>query len=527
MLIKRFLISVFMTLMLCLTTIVEAQDSLYVFSRSRCVIHSLYFHHDDDVVDMDYMGNQQMFDNFRHTIDSVGLRHVDSIRVVVQSSPEGPVAHNIDLSRRRAINTERYFAQNFPEIMPITEVRPDGESWGQLRRFILEDTLLTDADVHKLVDIIDKVSDPTIRKERLRATGKLYDYLYATYYPRLRNTIIASVYTTEITAAPYGVYPDGYWTNKGLQRVVGTPERPDTLYLRDTIVVKQTSVILDTLYAGGVVALPYPYPAWPYGPEWTAKDSIRHHVVMALKTNLFFDVVGALNGEIEFPIGKRHSLMAEVVWPWWLQKSHNRWCYEMGAGSLEYRYWFRSWEQHKSNVEWYESKRQPLRGHFLGLYGGAGYYDYQWKRHNGYQGEFWTGGLTYGYSRYLSPHTRLEFSVGGGFVKNKYRTYHIDDNTSVEPHRDQHLWRDGRKRNNWIGPTKAKISISVLLFKKCRPKRSDLAEPEDSKVQDVSTEEEVSASNESIESIEEDLLIEEVPVEEEETSSEQEGEEEL
>lgn len=428
-----------------------------VMRKSRCVIHPLYFHYDDDVVDMDYMNNEAMMQDFRRTIDSVGLQHVDSIRVIVQSSPEGPVAHNFDLSRRRAINTERYLAKRYPDIMYLTEVRPDGESWAALRRFIVTDTVLSNSDVSYLVDIIDNMPDLTLRKKFIAQRKEAYDYLYKTYYPRLRNSIIASVYTTEI------IIGDGFGDRTNVT---------DTIYRRDTIYVRHTVVVDSIGIAGigsGIVHAE---------PVRSAKDSVRHDVVMAIKTNLLFDAVTALNGEIEVPLGSRHSIMAEVIWPWWLEKTHNRWCFQMGTGGLEYRYWLRRWEQHHSNIEWEKNRRQPLRGHFFGVYGSAGYYDFQWKRHNGYQGEFWTGGLTYGYSRYLSPHTRLEFSVGGGYVKDKYRTYHIDNNTEVQPDRDQHLWRDGRKRNTWIGPTKAKISISVLLFKKCNRNRSVLTEQE-------------------------------------------------
>lgn len=444
----------------------------YQVRTTQCVIHPLYFHFDDDAIDLSYMGNETVIKSFRHLIDSVGISNVDSIRIVVQSSPEGSATYNYDLSRRRAINTERYLNQYHPDIMPVTRVIADGESWGALRQYIITDNTLSANDINRLLKIIDDTSDLWLRKQKLQATGELYQYLYRTYYKSLRNSIIATVFTTNnaldalegMTAGTYVPQTSqrGYVTDRGGIVYQGVA-RPDTIFLCDTVYVHRT-VIVDSIYVHGVK--PGPEEVIPF-----ANDTIRRDAMFALKTNLLFDLVTALNGELEIPIGRRHSVVAEVVWPWWLQKSHNHWCFEMGSGSLEYRYWLRSWTRHKTYAEYMQSQRQPLRGIFFGVYAGGGYYDLQWKRNDGYQGEFLTAGLTFGYSRYVSRFVRLEFSLGAGYVKNKYRTYYINNNTPVNPDADQHLIRDGRHRNNWIGPTKAKVSLSLLLHRKCHKKK--------------------------------------------------------
>lgn len=38
---------------------------------------------------------------------------------------------------------------------------------------------------------------------------------------------------------------------------------------------------------------------------------------VAVKTNLLYDAVTALNAEVEFPVGKNFSVMVEDVFPWW------------------------------------------------------------------------------------------------------------------------------------------------------------------------------------------------------------------
>ena len=49
----------------------------------------------------------------------------------------------------------------------------------------------------------------------------------------------------------------------------------------------------------------------------TQKEKRPLNTVAALKTNLLFDAVTALNFEVEVPIGKRFSVMVEDVFPWW------------------------------------------------------------------------------------------------------------------------------------------------------------------------------------------------------------------
>lgn len=413
---------------------------------TRSFVHSLYFPLDKDDVYEDYMDNPKTLRLFRQKVDSIGVENIDSVNIVVQSSPEGRTAYNFDLSKRRAFKTERYFAKKFADIMPVTHVFADGESWQTLRRFILTDPTMSEDEIRTAVNVIDDDRDIEKRKATFMALPT-YAYIYRTYFPRLRNTLIATIYSTTVIS-----------TKDVPERVIVKEKEP--IVLRDTVYVNHYTVINNIInnYEKEIV--------------WTENDSIMRHPLFALKTNLLFDLATFLNGEVEVPVGKRWSLMAEVTWPWWLQKSHNKWCIEMGEVGLEGRYWFHSWKRHSNYRKWCEEKNMPLVGFFMGLYANAAYYDFQLHRDRGTQGEFIGAGLTFGYSKLLSRHWRMEFSLGVGASQNWYRKYHIEENTDVIPDRDQHLWRDTPKGEDlkklWIGPTKAKISISWLLFGKCK-----------------------------------------------------------
>lgn len=95
-------------------------------------------------------------------------------------------------------------------------------------------------------------------------------------------------------------------------------------------------------------------------------------------------------------------------------------------------------------------------GHFLGLYGESGKWDFEHKRDICYQGEHWSAGISYGYSMPISRHLNLEFSVSAGYASIAYRGYTPSPDYSI-------LWRDYAKTGRWhyFGPTKAQISLVV------------------------------------------------------------------
>lgn len=171
----------------------------------------------------------------------------------------------------------------------------------------------------------------------------------------------------------------------------------------------------------------------------------QHRPLLALKTNLLFDLALVPNIEIEVPLGKqnRWSVNGEWMFPWWLI-DHDKYCLQILSGGVEGRYWLGSRFRRLS--------RPALTGHFLGFYAGGGKYDLQWDT-DGYQGEFYiASGLSYGYSTRIGRHLNLEFSIGIGLLRTNYEYYHAID------HYRTLLWQNNGNYT-WFGPTKAKISL--------------------------------------------------------------------
>ena len=171
----------------------------------------------------------------------------------------------------------------------------------------------------------------------------------------------------------------------------------------------------------------------------------RKVMVAALKTNLLYDVVTALNFEVEVPLGSSFSIAFEDLFPWW--HGGNKWAFQVWQMGVEGRYWF-------------EDGKQPnlLRGHFVGLYLMSAKFDLQYLREFNYQGEYWSTGLTYGYSMPLGKYFNLEFSASVGYASIHYRHYNPSPGWE-ELVRDPYKW--GRK--SYYGPTKVEVSLVLPL----------------------------------------------------------------
>lgn len=180
-------------------------------------------------------------------------------------------------------------------------------------------------------------------------------------------------------------------------------------------------------------------------PEKRKRLGPSHKVMVALKNNMIYDLALAPNVEVEFSTGKRWSLNTEYKCPWWLNSKHD-FCYQLLSGGMEGRCWLGN-----------RQRRDRLTGQFIGLYAEGGIYDFQ-LRGDGYQGKYYgAAGVTYGYVRQLARHFSLEFSLGIGYLTTEYKKY--------TPYEGDIIWINSG-RYNFIGPTKAKVSLVWLITTK-------------------------------------------------------------
>ncbi|MGL5682914.1 MAG: DUF3575 domain-containing protein [Marinifilaceae bacterium] len=171
---------------------------------------------------------------------------------------------------------------------------------------------------------------------------------------------------------------------------------------------------------------------------------------IAIKTNMLFDALTALNVELEIPVAPQWSISAEYIFPWWLNKSKQN-CFELIAGTLEGKYWFNpNYSCQNPSLD----KHNPLTGWYIGLNASIGYYDLEWHK-KGHQGELWGVGISGGYAHAITRSLNLEYGLSVGYVNTHYRHYNAEK------------YNDGKwqltKRNygtyNWFGPTKLKVAL--------------------------------------------------------------------
>ena len=179
-----------------------------------------------------------------------------------------------------------------------------------------------------------------------------------------------------------------------------------------------------------------------------SENSCSDTTVVALRTNL---LVPALNFGAEIPLGNEWSISADYYYPWLWPSKKNKDCLELLGWSLEGRYWFGK----------DRTVQDRLKGHSLGAYFAAGYYDLE-KDYRGMQGWFLTPGLDYTYAMPVGKKKKvnLEFTIAVGYIRSSGRSYKVhNDFGQLFPDDGIVIWE-------YFGPTKAAVSLVVPFSKK-------------------------------------------------------------
>ncbi|MBR1573685.1 MAG: DUF3575 domain-containing protein [Bacteroidales bacterium] len=410
----------------------------------------VYYPFDNATLMADYMGNADTFAALDSLATRGALDQEDQIDVISYSSPEGNWNYNLGLSRRRAESLRKYLEWKYPAIKGRVTIHPDAEAWDDLREAITTDSRLSDTSREHILEIIDSDRAPDAKERMLQALPE-YKRLYAKYFRQFRYASIvlhSGVSAQETEADTTAVQPaDTVRTVEPRDTVIVLPPADTTAAPADTLVAPAdtTAAPVDTVVT---VVPPVIIPA-PVDTVISQPVRKNYKTIAALKTNLLYDAVTALNFEVEVPIANRYSVMVEDVFPWW--ETGNKYCFQMWEMGIEGRVWLKPWDVNGT---------EKLRGWFGGLYAMSSKYDFQLDRKINYQGEYWSGGLTAGYAMPIGRKKKvnLEFSLSVGYLQSDYRHY--------QPSGDyDKLIRDkyNTGKVSYFGPTKAKISLVVPI----------------------------------------------------------------
>lgn len=428
-------------LLMCVFTIVCALSANAEGESGRCIADSAKFHlkseeplkenfaiHyrvNETVVDEDYMGNKEQIHKIKHYL--VNSPRVDSITIYAWSSPDGLYNKNRSLSRKRASSAKRLLLQHSPDSAKLNsgkiKISPIAENWEGLSALVKEGYSRKDRE--KVLAIL---GDDTIgsdnKKRELKKLDKdrTWKYLADNYLPQLRAAT---------------------WVCVWAEVIQGMPE--------------VAAVVQDSLehpYIGLA-----PLPPYDYKPVLPQEES---RTIAAVKTNLLYDAVTAVNFAVEVPFEikeQKFSALYEHHCPWW--HIGNKYCLQFLTFGGEARWWFlpNTVEESEKRIE-----RDALLGHFAGLYIWGGLGDIQIGRNFGCsQFDFWSVGVTYGYAMPISKYLNLEFSLSVGYANIPYQCYTPSDDWEV-------LIRDPYKVGtlHYFGPTKAEVSLVFPIRAKKR-----------------------------------------------------------
>ena len=382
----------------------EASDTLEV--HYRVGISSL---------DPNFADNKRQIDQF---VDYVNATYANvpaqylKLDVYSGASPEGPIELNRRLGEERGLALKEALLERLGWLKGRISVYNQGARWGGLYKAIEDSNEPWKYDVLKIIQ--EGPSEDTWSRDEREAKlrkldhGRVWNILNTKYLPTLRTSGSA---------------------------VIARIENPTS---KDTIVIR------DTVYY-------VPEPCQPY----IAPVFLNH--VWALKTNLLMWGVIAPNIEAEFSLGKKNrwSIEGEFFCPWWTW-SHNAHAEQFLNLGVELRYWLGNRERH-----------HRLDGWHIGPALAIGYYDFEWKRSEGYQGEYLNFYCNIGYQHRWGRRKQwaVDGGIGFGYIPTQYRHYLGSSRFPVghEEEQDYHLMWQNTQWKHLIGATHANISIAYLF----------------------------------------------------------------
>lgn len=383
-------------------------------TKSKADTLEVYFHQGKHYWDPNFKDNAVRMEAFANRITSflqdTTIHRIKHIHIVAGASPEGYLKFNKNLSANRAKTMRKVLKSyvSLPDSMIVEDSR--GVNWEGLKELVAaSDMEYRDEVLHILHTAPEFLNNREVRKLRLMylRNGEPWKYMYEHYYPLLRSFNMQIIFEWELL-------------QKEPVKSIEPMPKPEPQPL--TTVHPEPN--LDVVFP---VIIEDPLPPF----------------YMAAKTNMLYDAALVPNVGLEFYLGKGFTISGNWMYAWWDNRDAN-WWHRIYGGDLEVRKYFGGLASLK-----------PLQGWHAGLYAQIVTYDFEMGA-RGYLGDRWSwgAGASMGYSLPIKPRLNLDFTLGIGYLGGKYKEY--------LPFDDCDVWQSTKYRN-WIGPTKAEISLVWLI----------------------------------------------------------------
>lgn len=451
---------------------VPQSDSQYVATDYT----EIHFKLNSSYMDISYMENGLSLLHLDHVIDSIGKENITAIEIISQSSPEGSLKRNTELTRQRYDVIRNYMYRVYPDLKGRITMNSIIESWDNLAQYVAQDPNLEEATRNRILEIIEsgKISNDS-KKSLLKSslgsnprTGNVYAYLTKYYYPVIRNSGIYILHTVEPEPEFHQEPEKPSYQETEIQTVDTIAYIPEPI--ASPLAQSQTQTQTEQAQTEQPQAA-QPQPADSVPP-------VQKRPFIAVKTNMLYNMfmkkdlgwapIWNVEAELYPTQDGRWTWLMEYEFPWYSKPSKHQYLQVLNL-QFEARRYFKAASAHT--------------GHYLSAYAGINEFDICFDRTggHGYQGEGGGLGLGYGYVMPLGkkPDTKwkLEFFVKGGFFMTYYDPY---DAGSPFAGKYYYQWYDSPslfvRRNmvfRWMGPTGAGITLSYdLIPKKIKDKNT-------------------------------------------------------
>ena len=161
---------------------------------------ALFVHFDQgkSQLNANYRDNQRVMDrivDITRQIMSDSASSVQKIQLIGLASIEGGPAVNERIAQNRALSLQKYIQQNISVPDTLFETVGGGEAWSEFRD-MLNDMASENAQLSKVVEIIDQESDATVRERRIKQldNGRAWAYIQEHILKDQRNSGYIRIY---------------------------------------------------------------------------------------------------------------------------------------------------------------------------------------------------------------------------------------------------------------------------------------------------------------------------------------------
>jgi hypothetical protein len=358
------------------------------------------------------------------------MKRISKIHIIAGCSPEGSYSFNQRLSKNRVLSIRNVLADYITLPDSVVVEKAIGINWQGLRDMVEADPNVPHRQ--RVLEIIDNSPELAInylgdevelRKQRLvwLHDGEAWQYMYDKFFPTLRSFNLQIAIEWEMYKA----------VAQEVEKSIGGGNLIECQL--DTLATPQLQAIPD------ITSIP---------PLFTPSLPPFY---MGVKSNLLYDLALVPNIGVEFYLGKNLSLTANYMHAWW-HNDNIHWYWRVYGADMGLRYWFGK-----------EAAAKPLTGHHVGAYIQALTYDIELGNMGIIGGEpggdifdqpNFTAAIEYGYSLPIAPRLNLDFTLGVGYHWGIFYEYLPID--------DCYVWQATKKRN-YVGPTKAEVSLVWLI----------------------------------------------------------------